>query len=316
MRSKSGGQLPLTGHTVFRMLAKQAEKPGNDVLRARMAEGWSIARMATLSTEDILARLDALGVSISQQRMAELVKGRLDAWGLGESWCDAAGIVDRVHDEDFVCLAACELWKRWLPEPPSTEMIDDWMQEGYALVERSPVQALEVWWRVWCALRPRFHDGARDPMYADSVFDGFQSLFNWIQDVERTVEAVARKDSHWAAVGRRFCNEVLDQFTEAEENLDTNFRRTLARLYFMQGELAAGEQVLLENIRRWPDSFWGLVGAGDAYAHFFRGDPGPAQDIEKARSFYSRALAHARTSEDKKTVSDRLAELQKRTTQG
>jgi len=38
-------------------------------------------------------------------------------------------------------LAACELWKRWCPQRPSVEMLDDAMQEGYRYCQRRPESA-------------------------------------------------------------------------------------------------------------------------------------------------------------------------------
>jgi hypothetical protein len=38
-----------------------------------------------------------------------------------------------VRDDDFLGIAACELWEHYCPERPSVEMLDDWMQEGYDL---------------------------------------------------------------------------------------------------------------------------------------------------------------------------------------
>ena len=53
-------------------------------------------------------------------------------------------------DRDFLGLAACELWRRFSPDPPSLERIDDWLCEGYNFSDdKNPSQAIAAWWKVW-----------------------------------------------------------------------------------------------------------------------------------------------------------------------
>ena len=107
---------------------------------------WTPRKVAALSTEDLLAQLRPLAVDASREAYLALAEGQTSAWAISAHWRVAiAGQLSR-HADDFLGLAACELWKRYCPERPSLEMLDDRMQEGYRLAhEGQGTRACEIW---------------------------------------------------------------------------------------------------------------------------------------------------------------------------
>jgi len=106
-----------------------------------------------MSTDEIESRLSLTGVVDDRAQFAEQTKSRRSASDIADEWGrHLIGL--KAAELDFLRLAACELWRRFCPDRPSVEMIDDWLCEGYAFAaEGKPAEALAAWWKVWEALR-------------------------------------------------------------------------------------------------------------------------------------------------------------------
>jgi len=118
-------------------------------VRAGIQRMWRASRVARMTNEEIESRLGLIGVlSYSRADFIESAKGRQSAWLVAEDWGrPLAGL--SLADQDFLGLAACELWRRFCPDHPSLEMIDDWVCEGYGLLhQQKPNQAMASWWKV------------------------------------------------------------------------------------------------------------------------------------------------------------------------
>lgn len=306
------------------VVAKIAEDPrsagGNIALRKAIEEGlrrrWTIGKIASMTTEAIEDQLIAYGVRHSRERFLSLAEDRLSAWSISDTWIAEDGIQCSGRtggSEDFLGLAACELWKRLGPDRPSIEIIDDWMQEGYTLVEQKKwEEACDRWWGVWIAIRDRLLTPTLTTMHAvDAVFCGSQSIFNWSQDFEVELSNAALRDARFAILGRQYCAEWAEQFTDEDERTQSNFGHALARFLFRLGESAEAERVMLALLGQYPDDPWCYVYLADAYSHLFRGEHLPL-DVDKARALLKRALLLPNLEpRDHSVLKERLEELEK-----
>ena len=282
-------------------------------LKRGLRDKWTISKVASMSTERIEQKLRGLGVKHTRERFLHMAEGHQSAWSIGQTWLETAGVPRRVNDEDFIGLAACELWKRLLPDRPSVEMIDDWMQEGYEHDEgRRLVEATRIWWKVWETLRSRFSPSIRTMTAAEAVFRGTQVVFNWCQDFENCLHNVVIENPEFAGLGKQYCTEWLAQFSDEGGHTQVNFLRALARFQFHLGETSAGEATLHGIIDRWPEDAWGYVALADAYSHFWRGDPGPERDFARALGYVEQGLVIATDPEDRTALLERLEELRRR----
>jgi hypothetical protein len=270
---------------------------------------WTPQKVATLSTEDIMAKLRALGVDASRKSYLALAEGQTSAWTISEQWRVEITKPLLRHAQDFLGLAACELWKRYCPERPSIEMLDDRMQEGYRLAsEGQCTKACESWWEVWQTIRSRLHPEMNTTRAAAVVFDGTQCLFNWVQDFELELLNAALEERRYARIGIQLCKEVLALFPGENELFRTNFRANLGEFHFRAGENAEGEGVLLELIRDHPDRAAGYVRLADCFGY---GPPpnGKPIDRERALELLEQALARPVTDAADYDLEMRLAEL-------
>ena len=298
-------------------LARMVEQAATDKrielsrkVRRAIRDGWTISKLASMTTEAIEDKVRSLGIPHTRERFARLAEGRESAWSVGQTWI-ALGRAGHGNDDiDFLCLAACELWKRLLPDRPSVEMIDDWMQEGYEhdMAGRHG-DATEIWWKVWQTLRARFPPGVRTMSAADAVFSGTQLIFNWCQDFELALENAVIDSPGLAGLGKRYCSEWLTQFPDEDGEVQVGFRRTLAGFQFCLGETSAGEATLHGIVERWPEDVWGYVALADAYGRFRPREPGPERDVARALGYLERGLAITGTQRDRDVLVERREAL-------
>jgi len=309
-----GGGLRISPYTVVRIAEDPRSVPGRQVeFEKYMRENWTRARVAAMSTPELEAQLERYGVRFSAEDFVALARGRRSAWSMSEVW-QRDPVRCRGKDEDFLGLAACELWKRLVRGPPSDEMIDDWMQEGYELREQGRSrEAADLWWKVWCALRERFTPEMKSIWDADEVFDGSQSVGNWCQDAQDAFEDAARDDPSCARLGLRFCDEWLAQFAGDEIDATVHFLRSRAALHFHLGDMREGLATLESIVRRWPRNPWGYIALADAHSHLFETDPGPPLDTAAAFEWLRRGEAAAdREHTGFGVLAERRSELERR----
>jgi len=138
-------------------------------------------------------------VDVSRETYLELAEGESSAWSIGVRWLSRIEQSLTPSQENFVTLGACELWKRYLPERPSIEMLDEWMEAGYErLGNGDRVGACDRWLELWGHLRTRLRPSMRRFAATASVFAGGEQLYNWVQDFVLELGNVAQHDRRYA----------------------------------------------------------------------------------------------------------------------
>ena len=243
-------------------LARLAEKATKGGQRGMQLPAWTLSRVAAMSTESIEGQLRSFGVAHTRERFLSLAQDKRSAWTVGETWLAEDPVTCRDgEDQVFLGLAACELWKRWTPERPSDEMLDDWVQQGYALrdEEHDFEAAVERWWKVWEVLSPRVTPEMTLTVDADEVFDGAEAFATWLFDLGEILSVASGVDRRWAEAGLRFVDWWLAQFTGEDES-DREYVRMDRALYFVElGDTGAGEAELRSSLERRPEDPWGYI---------------------------------------------------------
>jgi len=260
-----------------------------DPTRARRF--WTPAKLTALETHDIQAQLRTLDVDPSRERFLSLAANTSSAWDVSKQWRRSLRRTLSRHETDFVGLAACELWKRYCPERPSFEMLDDWMQQGYEqMMKQQSTAACDQWLKAWDVIRTRLEPEMRTTGSAEVVFNGTQNLFNWVQDFALELSNAARREPRYADVGIRLCRDVLKQFPDEGDLFVINFRADLGQFLFMAGDSDDGEQVFREMIADHPDLAAGYARLSDMLADRARKENRP-EDLHRAKELLALALA-------------------------
>jgi len=271
---------------------------------------WTPSRVAALETDTIVQRLARLGIVTTLEDFEIFAESFTSAWSVSNLWRAkfSEGRLPR-HDDDFLGIAACQLWKRYCPNTPSVEMLDDWMQDGYrSMMGGDAARACDLWSAVWDVVRSRLKPTMRTCDQASSVFDGTQCLFNWIQDycLELTNAAVAAP--RYATDGIRLCEHVLGQFVDESPLFLRGFCTDLGLFHFLAGNIEDGQRVLLGVIRDNPDRAVGYARLADLLAYGPRNGDEPI-DPQRARRILEEALSRPVKDAAKYDLETRLQEI-------
>lgn len=274
---------------------------------------WTIARIARLSTDQIEGQLRQYGVPYERSDfLARAAKSR-SAWRISDPWVKVPSLQCKGKEVDFLGLAACELWKRLIPERPSIEVLDDWMQEGYRLMQEGrQTDTCDIWLKVWNILRPTFLKSMVAMEKAASVFNGMQCLSNWCQDLEMELHNASINDRRYAELGLKYCGEWFAQFRGESDMTWTNFVYTSSNFQFNLGMREQAFATLRAGIRRCPDYPWAYIHLSDA----LRDHPAPGADrrveLSTANELLEDALVHMGDEPDMvQTIEERRDEIGK-----
>ena len=101
-----------------------------------------------LTDGELLAKLRSFGIEIDRASLERKCERALSAQEIAGPLMDQSGHGSQESDWIWICVAT--LWRRWFPEQPSFEELDDKMQAGYELLKSSgAVAACRVWLEAW-----------------------------------------------------------------------------------------------------------------------------------------------------------------------
>jgi hypothetical protein len=302
--------------------AKLAEDPELELVAPELAshlhrhrnEGWTIARMARMSTEDIESRLKAFGVPFDRGVFVAAATDGGSAWDIATDWIEEHPVICRRRDQIFLGLAAVELWKRLSSDRLSEEALDDEMQKGYTLLrEGRDDEGARAWWSFWQTARSRIPADVRRLDQAGLVA-GTQILSNWVSDFRMLAEDLGRFGLFDAAYGVAFIEDLRRLFPAQDDSTQVSWNRDLAQFLGASGRKEEAVQVLEQGLLRWPRDGWAYVAMADEYAHVWRWrEPMVPKDLDRARSVLQEGLAAiAPGSQEREVLHQRLQALDER----
>src|ERR1035437_7063645 len=218
-----------------------------------------------LTDGELLAKLRSFGIEIDRASLERKCERALSAQEIAGPLMDQSGHGSQESDWIWICVAT--LWRRWFPEQPSFEELDDKMQAGYKLLNSGGAgdacrSWLEAWSNVLCLLDKA---GIESIEAFDERFRGTQSLFNWIQDLESELWNAGLEDRQFLSARVALCEEGLRRFPSADDLMTENRRRSLAESYFELGEVEKAEALYREWLAADPCWGWGWIGRADCY---------------------------------------------------
>lgn len=275
---------------------------------------WSTEEIAQIPTDKIAEKLVLCGIPFSQDEFLKDVGECCGSDDIYKRWKTRYTFTATGCDEDFPWMAADVLWRRLAPDKVSTEQLDDLMQAGYELIENkdAPGGCL-LWLQVWDTLKPRFTKDMRTLESTESVFHGYQSLFNWTQDVEMELGNAAVDDKAFHDHRIRYCREFCECFPDEDDGKDSivrHMKQAVAESLFLSGKVDEAEREFKALVEQRPDDPWTYIKWGDLYAGCYdTADINPFRDPSRAEALYRKALEV--DPQEEETVQQRLRDLKR-----
>jgi len=255
-----------------------------------------------LTDGELLAKLRSFGIDIDRAWLERKCQQALSAQEIAGPLMDQSGHGGEESDWIWICVAT--LWRRWFPEQPFFEEIDDRMQAGYELLKSSgAVASCRVWLEAWNdVLHLLDKAGIKSIEEFDDRFRGSESVFNWIQDLEDELWNAGLDDRQFLTARVAVCEEGLRRFPAEDEPMTENRRRALAESYFELGETGKAEALYHDWLHADPRWGWGWIGWSDGYG-FTRTK---FQDWQRAEQILREGLAVEQVR-DRLDILERLA---------
>jgi hypothetical protein len=188
------------------------------------------------SDDELMASLAGIGIALDREAMIRFTEEFVSAQEISESLIDKGKLdEDQAHD---AWLALTVLWERWLPEKPSLEGIDDWMQKGYEHAGKGDsAGACRAWLIAWKSILEILDKRSIKTLDEfDDLFQGTQSAFNWVQDFEMELGNAGIDEKDFLLDRISLCTEYENRFGSKDGLTAENMRRALAESYFKLGE--------------------------------------------------------------------------------
>jgi len=263
-----------------------------------------------MSDGELLAKLRQLGLDTQRQRIVDASPNFVSAQAMSEAMIAEAGIAIPDAQVDWIWIAMTCLWERWQPGLASMEMVDDTMQAGYKAVEAGDtVKGCSLWLETWHAIIniiDRADMGSLDEF--DSRFDGTQSLFNWVQDLEMELHNAGLQEPRFFHERISLCETMIDRFPNGMLSID-NFKSALAESHFQLDDCEQGDRLFRAWLEETPEWGSGWISWSDCYGLFAKTE---LKDAIRAEQLLQEGLASPNV-ENKAHILERLQRLYEET---
>ncbi|MGH9752260.1 MAG: SEC-C metal-binding domain-containing protein [Blastocatellia bacterium] len=285
-------------------------KPGASELWRRTAQPtyWAEADVRLLPTEEIINRLQAVGVEFAEERFLFDVKRFDSAVQLANHWKSIYSVSASWFETDFIYNAAIVLWERLAPDVINSEMIDRLIEQGYDLVESNQRGAgCTIWLNVWEIMKPRFTPAMKSIDDVELVPDRWRSFANMCCDLEMELHNAGIDDRAFYERRIQFCREFCALFPESDSTILHNMKRAVAESLFAIGKPDEGERAFKALVEEFPDFAESYFGWGDMYGVFILNKQ-MQPDFDKAERIYRLGLE--RVTEGQEVILERLEDLE------
>ena len=274
--------------------------------RARLRSSLTLSIVRAMTTPTLLDQLARCGVELDKASFVAAAADHRSAWDLSDAWAATAALPSA--SDEFLGLAACELWRRLCPDRPSLEMLDELMQEGYdALKANDRIAACETWLQLTNLLIEALPPEVEDIAEADEVFPGLQSVGNWLGDAELELHNASLDRPQLAKRGASWCRQLIARFPNDPGCRE--LRRQEAEFHLTLGEPERGMALLVALREEDPDDAMPYAMLSDWYAHDRRMG---SHDLTRAVEVLEAALSRPVRNAEDWSLQHRLEDLHNR----
>ncbi|MCI0393154.1 MAG: hypothetical protein MOB07_30860 [Acidobacteria bacterium] len=261
-----------------------------------------------LGDGEIVDKLRSFGVELDRPSLESLCKESLSAQEIAEPLIAkrAFKTTEEEREGNWIWVCVEVLWRRWFPDEPSFEMLDDKMQEGYKLRRSGHVvAACHIWLEAWGDVLGLFDKADFETIHEfDERFQGTRRLFDWVQDLELDLWNASFRDRRFLARRIEVCEERLRRFDKDDDPSLNTCRRAVAQSWFELGEPGKADDLYRKWLGADPQWGWGWIGWSDCYYYTLT----QFADLRRAQEILLEGLSIAGV-EDAAFLADRLANL-------
>lgn len=276
-------------------------------IRQYLDSFWSYEEANEMSTEEIISKLQSMGIAFEKELFLQEVEEFYSAQQLSERWFETFNIAAADRDEDFPWIAVWVLWERLAPKHIlSMEQMQDLIDKGFeCLAINDSKAACDIWLGVWNAVKFRMKPAFKTMDDLDKQYQGDVFISNFCQDLENELYNTGFDDPVYFEKCIEYCKEFCNCFPNENELITHNMRRAIADSYIQLKKIHEAQKELDSLIKDYPNNPWSYIAYGDMYLY----GKNINKDSGKAKDYYERALLFAKDDYDKKAIEERLEDI-------
>ncbi len=274
-----------------RLVTEDAEKDPAKARTIALSERPLLRDGEAMSDEQLIAMASTAGVALDRAGLERLVRRSASAEELCRKFAVDAETTDGDRfATDRVWIAIVTLWRRWFPDEPSADQLDELMQGGYdALAGGDLSRAITCWTGAW-QLVPTLHAKLQMRSLAnlDERLHCFQFISNWVQDFEMELRNAGMSDPTYHEQRPQIAEEFLRLFPE-EAATGVQLRLALGEAMFDLRRTEEADAYFQEWTEREPRRGWACIRCSDGWADSRHLEA--TETAERARAILQTAFA-------------------------
>ena len=256
--------------------------------------GWNLDSVAKMNTQEILEKLESMHIHFDKDQFIEQAQSYISTEKLADDLYYTQDY-EPEDEEDFIWMAIHELWKRFMPEKPTIETIDDAIIEGYEDVENEEFEkALEKWNSAWDMINEVYPQDITSIDQIMEIGDFCYSFSGWLVDYANVnIDIGQRKIS---AVENRIktVEKVLSRFPDIDEYPHQELLVAKAESLGFLGKREEAENLIQAILEQYPESAVTYAVWGNMYW----GEDDISADYEKAKEIYFQGISRCKLAND------------------
>ena len=267
-------------------------------------ELWNPTIVSAMTTEEIIKKLECMNVHFDKDQFLRQARGYVSACQLADDHYYTQNWKGDT-DEDFIWLAICELWKRFIPHQSSAELIDEAIYNGYEFFYSGEyVNTCSEWRKAWDMIKKIMPSDITDATIIPKSIPISYDLSEWVEFYCEVLAHEGFEDSSYLHERITFVREFMDTFPDTD-SLVQYLLLTECESYALLKNIEQAELLFQSFIEKYPENprayaIWGTM-------YWVYNDAGP--DYEKALEIYRRGLA--RCIHNKRMILDQLKKMKK-----
>ena len=200
-----------------------------------------LASIQRLGTEELEEKLRPLVVGYDRKRLVEEGVAGESVWFRTAKWPTIGTL--GAKEAGIIGLATCELWRRFCPDKPSLEMVDDWITDGAACHFADDYEgALQFWHMAIDFLLDRVTPGMKSLKEAGDVL--LPKMFKGLPDLVLGFAELACDSAPMKLELALVCIDLLKRVLATFPN-DPDAPKLICDLgdiYYLNGQLVEGDE--------------------------------------------------------------------------
>lgn len=185
------------------------------------------------------------------------------------------------------------------------------MIDGYRfLQEGDVVKACDCWLQIWDDVKKYGQENdIKDVEDIDDETESFESLVNWVQDIEMELENAGIVDKKYYHIRIDYCREFCNIFPKSDEFIIMNMKTAVAETHYEIGEEEKSDRLFEEVIDEFKITVWPYIKWGDTkWLSAAKMEGITLADLKMAEEIYVRAES-IEDEDDYHLLEDRLKEV-------